>query len=1344
MHGPGEVIDNRFRLEREIARGGSSRVWRARDELEDDALVALKIVTCVDEEAARRFQREVSVHGRVSHPGIVRLLAHGTISNVERYLALQWVDGISLAVRLRASEPQPDLETMRVDMTTREDMIEGHDVPYEEVDATTTPEGRTLSLADTFRLGRRIALALDELHTSGWVHRDVKPGNILLPEGNVGEAVLVDLGTARKVDSAISEEEAITLGGILVGTPLYMSPEQASATGKISAASDVWSLGCVIFRALTGRTPFEGGPVLAVLARILTDDPACPLLDLRPDLPEEVAILVSGMLAKDPEQRPRDGAEAHAALAELERKYGDRSTEHPAPFVRREIGARERRARCVLVAKSDGAQGHGLERVSRIVGNTVDEIHRLADGSVVIRVMRDPTALDRARRAAYAALALRAAIPSLRFALATERLDDAVAEDVVTRAAQLLDVASTGQIELDAGTAELLDLHFVVQRDDDVEPRFTLLSARSLDGARPLLGRPTPWVGRKRELEQIIALFEECREEPLARAVLVIGEPGIGKSRLRGEVSRRLRERASSQELLTLYAQGDSLGAGAPFAMLAAALREACGIHERDPVDESSARLRAHVARPELRLSTADADRVAAMLGEIAGMPAHEDAHPALRAVRRDPLLMNTFAVGAWLDWLDAETRLRPVAIMLDDLHWGDTPTLRFVDAALEKLKERPLFVFALARPEVKTVFPNLWRDRSVQEIQLEGLSRKAATQLVRGVLGDRVREDAVESIVDRSAGNAFFLEELIRSTAESNGRSIRPSEPPSTVLAVLHTRLKALGDGAKRVLCAASIFGEIFTAAGVRAIVGDPVQAFRVTEWLENLVEREILTRHSSATQSVGDEDDDAFKFRHALVRDAAYDLLTRDDRTAAHLAAATWLEQTSFVEPLMLAEQFVRGGEPKRAVRWFCRAAEQALEGRDLDAVHLHAERGVAAGAGREEEATLRWLQAVAAYWQSRYADAARFARSTLEATDSGSRRWFLAMAELVVSSARLADFRTVEARFHEASSTSAGEGAEAAKLVCLCRSTFQMIFHGRFSTSDAMLERIDELATDEAIARFDPLTAAQIHHVRGVRAAHAGSVSTFLQHLERAVEAFERGSDRNNVLLERTTIGWCWAEIGDFKKAESLIRANLAQCTDVGAQQAITYAKVNLGFALLHLRGKTVEARRLLDQAMTECRAVGNARLEGWAAAHASTVAMGAGVADDPSSPREALRLAEEAVRLLSSAPSLLGWAEACRSRALLACGDADGALSAAQRAHGILQELGGMLQGEALPPLVLSEALEAKGRRAEAVAAILDASARLERRVSRLAKAEWRDLFRAIPDNARTLKLAATLR
>ncbi len=124
-------------------------------------------------------------------------------------------------------------------------------------------------------------------------------------------------------------------------------------------------------------------------------------------------------------------------------------------------------------------------------------------------------------------------------------------------------------------------------------------------------------------------------------------------------------------------------------------------------------------------------------------------------------------------------------------------------------------------------------------------------------------------------------------------------------------------------------------------------------------------------------------------------------------------------------------------------------------------------------------------------------------------------------------------------------------------------------------------------------------------------------------------------------------------------------------------------------------------------------------------------------------ESVELAAAAVRLLASAPSLLGWAEAVSSRAVLAAGRIDEAIASATRAHEILVRLGGMLQGEALGPLMLAEALHAAGRDDEARAAMSDARARLDRRTERLALPEWRSSFLAIPDNARTLELEREL-
>src|SRR5262249_37465649 len=111
----------------------------------------------------------------------------------------------------------------------------------------------------------------------------------------------------------------------------------------------------------------------------------------------------------------------------------------------------------------------------------------------------------------------------------------------------------------------------------------------------------------------------------------------------------------------------------------------------------------------------------------------------------------------------------QPIVLVLEDLHWGDLPSVKFIDSALRALHDRPLLVLALARPEVKDLFPDIFAERGVQELRLKELSKKASEKLVRQVLGEAANDDLVAQIVQTAGGNAFYLEELIRSVSISN-----------------------------------------------------------------------------------------------------------------------------------------------------------------------------------------------------------------------------------------------------------------------------------------------------------------------------------------------------------------------------------------------------------------------------------------------------------------------------------------------------------------------------------------------------------------------------------------------
>jgi tetratricopeptide (TPR) repeat protein len=289
----------------------------------------------------------------------------------------------------------------------------------------------------------------------------------------------------------------------------------------------------------------------------------------------------------------------------------------------------------------------------------------------------------------------------------------------------------------------------------------------------------------------------------------------------------------------------------------------------------------------------------------------------------------------AWMDFLQAETAVQPVLLVLEDLHWGDFGTVRFIDTALRERSKQPWMVLALARPEVYEVFPKLWAERhNVQEIRLKELGRKAGERLARQVLGDDVGRETMERLVKQADGNAFYLEELIRAAAEGKDQVL-----PATVLAMVETRLGRLALEARRVLRAASVFGEACWEGSVVVLLRGAMAPATVGEWLERLVEQEVLVVRPES-RFAGERE---LKFRHALLREGVYATLTEEDKRLGHRLAGEWLEQHGEGEPMVLAGHFERGGDSARAAGYYLRASEQAFHILDLQATMTRANLGL-----------------------------------------------------------------------------------------------------------------------------------------------------------------------------------------------------------------------------------------------------------------------------------------------------------------------------------------------------------------------------------------------------------------
>ena len=289
------ALGGAYTIERELGRGGMATVYLARDTKHQRA-VALKVL--LPDLAAslgpERFRREITTAAQLQHPHILGVFDSGETADGQLWFTMPYVEGETLRARL-AREHQ-------------------------------------LPISDALRITREIADALDYAHDANVIHRDIKPENILLTKR--GDALLADFGIARALSDGASltgeQRAGLTMTGLSVGTPQYMSPEQASGERGLDARSDVYALGAVCYEMLTGEPPFSAPTQQAVIAKMMSTD-ASSVRVLRPGVSEPLAQVLQRALARVPGDRWRSAGEFGAALDAAERATPGVTATAPAP-----------------------------------------------------------------------------------------------------------------------------------------------------------------------------------------------------------------------------------------------------------------------------------------------------------------------------------------------------------------------------------------------------------------------------------------------------------------------------------------------------------------------------------------------------------------------------------------------------------------------------------------------------------------------------------------------------------------------------------------------------------------------------------------------------------------------------------------------------------------------------------------------------------------------------------------------------------------------------------------------------------------------------------------------------
>jgi DNA-binding SARP family transcriptional activator len=425
---------------------------------------------------------------------------------------------------------------------------------------------------------------------------------------------------------------------------------------------------------------------------------------------------------------------------------------------------------------------------------------------------------------------------------------------VGTQAVMLAEAAGPDQILISRPTKELAAA--AIETEDAGSDRFILQSAQA--AVRPLALRlDVPLVGRDEEMRRLLAACGVASHERVTTLVTVIGEAGIGKTRLVYELERRLGHEAN-----VLTGRCLPYGEGITFWPLREVIRQASGGHD------SAEKIKA------LLSGQADATEVTARLSLALG-PAKQgrlDGAEIFWAARR---LLETLA------------RPRPLLVVLEDLHWAESTFLDLVESLAVQPGRSPITLVCVARPELLEQRP-AWAAGTERafSIELTPLAEGSAAALLDSLIGDqRIPPPTRARLLETAAGNPLYLEQLAASLSEDAGSEIWPVLPP-TIQALLGARLQRLGPGASSVLASAAIVGKDFGVRAIRELL-PPAARGPLSRNLQTLIAKGLV-QYEPSYRRPGEE----YSFRHILIQEAAYRAIPKSLRAELHHRFADWLE--------------------------------------------------------------------------------------------------------------------------------------------------------------------------------------------------------------------------------------------------------------------------------------------------------------------------------------------------------------------------------------------------------------------------------------------------------------------
>ncbi len=932
--------------------------------------------------------------------------------------------------------------------------------------------------------------------------------------------------------------------------------------------------------------------------------------------------------------------------------------------------------------------------------------------------------------------------------------EDTIMGDAVNLAARLEAAAATGGVLISRDTYQHVRGLFDVEDGGTIDAKgfpepvavYRVLGRAVGDtrrSARGIEGLEIPMVGRQRELEQLRdAVAALTTGDAGLRAITIVGDAGLGKSRLVAEFSASV----VTADHVLLKAQGMLEAEALPYALVKDLVERRYVIRNDDTADFAREKLVAGVAA-DLGDAGAGSEQKAHFVGQLIGYDFTDD--PDVRATLDAPQQIRSRAVMYLGDTIGAIARRQPTIVLIEDLHWADQGSFDVLEALFEELADVPLLVVAAARPSLRTRRPDWGLAEHHELLRLEPLTEAESDELVSAVLHKVIDcpDDLRHRLVEHAGGIPYYLEETVRMLVDDGvivpGADVwtvdRDRLPelriPPTLTGVIQARLDGLPAPQRVAVQQASVVGRVFWDAIVEHLVSQNADDIDVTAVLHDLGTREMV--HERATSTFSDAAE--YTFHHEVLRSVAYEGVLLRIRRAYHSLVADWLiaNRGDRVAELtgLIAGHLERAGRDAEALENFSEAAEAALAAYAVETADGFYERALRLTPDDESTRRFTLLLGRERTLGMRGSRADQEAALGELAELAGDDPSLSATAGVRYSLFHFfgGDYPRAEQAARDA--VEAALGADSPTLEGQARSVLAWAL---LMVDDLAAARSEaELGLARAMEGDDEKAAMRVHNTLGMVLRAGSDYSSARQHITVYLEAAQRRADLESELTAANNLGVVETQLGEYEAARAHFARNLQIAAEVGDRLSVGSALVNLAWVTAS-QGDWSAAREYATQGIARKRDTG----------HAEAIAEGLmwlGHAEFGLGDLDAARAAyEEALQLREALGqrALAMGARAGLARTALAAADLDTALSHAAVVTGYLDD-GGSVASTWEPlriHLTCAEVLRAAGD-PDAARVLARAHRLLLADAERIADAADRATFlREVPWNREIIELA----